>query len=432
MTSRRNFLSQSLTALALPSGIARATNSRIVQAVRRDQTILRLGGLGDGYKMTLRPDGTQLVVVNDGPGWADPPIAFYNTRLWAMDGHPENARFTMLPQYPDLDRAARPPEAARYYGHGVIQLGPRIYQFVATHDNATDRPQRWTGAKLIWSADNGQTWHNRDGSTPVIWEDWNQQSREGFAFFDEADGAFSLLSILQPMRGQPAAPDGWLYIYGLNGSTDGLMNQLLLFRVKPDAITQRSAYRFFAGHDRGGRAIWSADIARRQPVHSFPQGWVNYTNLFPGDLVVESWLPSVVYHAPLGCYMMASAGIGVAADGTEFGGPSYFGLWVAPNPWGPWRQIHEDTAWCPAGDREARAYAPQIAPGWIADDGRSFWLVWSDLKGIRDFGRDEELLDAALAKAEKASEKAAVETQFLRRYMPGFSFNAQRVDLVLR
>lgn len=432
MTSRRHFLAQSLSALALPTGIARGSDPRIVRAIPRDQTVLRLGGLGDGYKMTLRPDGTQVVVVNDGPGWADPPTAFYNTRLWTIEGGPKTARFAVMPNYPDLNRTARPPEAPRYYGHGVIQLGERIYQFIATHDNAAERPQRWSGAKLIWSADNGRTWRNRDGTTPVVWEDWSQQSRESFTFFNEANGAFSLLSIVQPMRGQPATPDGWLYIYGLNGSTDGLMNQLVLFRVRPEAITQRSAYRFFAGHDAQGRAIWSADIARRHPVHSFPRGWVNYTNLFPGDLVVESWLPSVVYNAPLGCYMMASAGIGVASDGTEFGRPSYFGLWVAPNPWGPWRQIHEDTAWCPGGDRKARAYTPQIAPGWIADDGRSFWLVWSDLKGIRAFGRDEKLLDAALAGVEDLAEKAVVETQFLRRYVPGFSCNAQRVDLVLR
>jgi len=207
------------------------------------------------------------------------------------------------------------------------------------------------------------------------------------------------------------------------------MNQLVMFRVRKDRLLDRSAYRFFAGRKHDGSARWSPDIAARQPVHSFPRGWVNSTNLFPGDLVVESWLPSVVYNEPLGLYVMASAGIGCAPDGTEFGKPSYLGLWVSDTPWGPWRQIHEDAAWAPSGDLAARAYAPQIAPGWIAPDGKSFWLAWADLKGIREFGRDEALVDAEMGKAKDARERTMIEAEILRRYMPGFSMNAQRIDL---
>ena len=30
---------------------------------------------------------------------------------------------------------------------------------------------------------------------------------------------------------------------------------------------------------------------------------------------------------------------------------------------------------------KARAFAPQIPAKWIAADGKSFWLVWSDFQG---------------------------------------------------
>jgi len=139
-----------------------------------------------------------------------------------------------------------------------------------------------------------------------------------------------------------------------------------------------------------------------------------------------------VYNEPLDLYLMTSAGIGCAPDGTEFGKPSYFGFWVSSTPWGPWRQIHEETAWTPQGDPAACAYAPQIAPKWIAPDGKSLWLVWSDLKGLRSFARDRALLDASLEKADTAEKRGAVMADFTRRYLPGYSFNAQRVDLVLR
>lgn len=442
MKARRDFLAHAL-ALGLTTGLVGVTGSPLNARPRRrraasvrganvaDDTLTRLGGLGDGYKMTLAADGRQIVVVNDGPGWAPPPATFFSTRLWTIDGTPGAAAFGQLAGYPVVDRAAHPEGAPHYYGHGVLAVGDDLYQFLATLDQAEDHPRRWTGAKLIHSPDGGATWRNRDGSSPVVWEDWKEQSRESLAFFNEPDGCFSLLAFLQQGRGYAANRDGYVYVYGLNGSVDGLMNQLMLFRVPKDRVLDRSAYRFFAGRRRGGAPRWSADIAARQPVHSFPLGWVNSTNLFPGDLVVESWLPSVVWNPGLGLYMMSSAGVGCAPDGTEFGKPSYLGLWVAEQPWGPWRQIHEDTAWTPGGDLAARAYAPQIAPGWIAPDGQSFWLVWSDLAGIREFGRDEALVEEEMSQARDATERTVIEAAILRRYMPGFAMNAQRIDLRL-
>jgi hypothetical protein len=55
---------------------------------------------------------------------------------------------------------------------------------------------------------------------------------------------------------------------------------------------------------------------------------------------------------------------------------------VADQPWGPWRQIHEETSWTPSGDMNARAYQPQISPKWISDDGKSFWMVFTDFQAI--------------------------------------------------
>ena len=48
---------------------------------------------------------------------------------------------------------------------------------------------------------------------------------------------------------------------------------------------------------------------------------------------------------------------------------------------------HEETAWNPAQDPGARAYQPQIAPKWIAEDGLSFWLVWTDFQDVEGRGK---------------------------------------------
>lgn len=437
MASRRDILKQALflgvgtvCGAYVPQTVF-AKGRTIVGLKRRDDSILRLGGLGDGYKMSLAADGRQLLVVNDGPGWADPPKAFYNSRLWSISGPANDAAFSEIEGYPDLNMSTRPEDAPRYHGHGLLAVRGRLYQFLTTLDRAEDRPRHWIGAKLIYSDDQGRTWHNQDGTSPVQFEDWKDQSRKTLAFFQEPDGCFSLLSMLQMGRDYNANRDGYIYVYGVNGNVDGLMNQLVMFRVGVDQLLDRTAYEYFGGRGHDGSPLWTKDIQKRAVVHSFPRGWVNDTNLFPGDLVIESWLPSVVYNEKLGLYMMASAGAGPASDGTEFGKPSYLGFWVADTPWGPWRQIYEDQAWMPGGEQAARAYSPQIAPGWISEDGLSLWIVWADLNGIRAFGQDEALFAAALEKADSPEAHSAIEVDFLKRYMPRFAFNTQRIDLQL-
>lgn len=380
--------------------------------------------------MTWDAEDRQYVVVNDGSGWVEQPKAFYNSRLWTVSGGVEKAKFAEVSGYPDLSDAAHPDTAPRYFGHGLLAVRGRLFQFLSTLDQATDRPRHWVGSKLIYSADKGRTWCNQDGVSPVTWEDWDRQSRERLVFFQEPQGSFSMLSILQMGRDYSANRDGYVYVYGLNGNVDGRMNELVMFRVPLEQLLNRRAYEFFGGRQGNGSARWVKDIEARAIVHTFPRGWVNSANLFADDLIVESWLPSVVYNEPLGLYLMTSAGIGCAPDGTAFGKPSYFGFWIASTPWGPWRQIREETAWTPGGDLAARAYAPQIAPKWIAADGKSFWLVWADLQGIRSFARDRSLLEAAIEKAQSAEERGAVMSDFTRRYMPRYACNAQRVDLI--
>ncbi len=442
ISDRRDFLGQTLavglTTLSgslLSPALAKTLSGRgagaVLGASRDPGSLKKLGGFGDGYKMTIGADGRQIVVVNDGPGWAPPPAPFYVTRLWTIEGGPEAPRFEPLAGYPKYNRADLSESSPSYFGNGVIAIGDHLYQFLATLDNAEDRPRHWRGSKLIYSTDGGASWRNSDGSSPVKWESWDEQASAGFPFFNETDGCFSVLTILQQGRAYGANRDGYVYVYGLNGSVDGLINQVVMFRVPKDKLLDRASYRFFAGVGKDGKARWSADIAHRQPVHTFPRGWVNNANLFPGDLVLESWKPSIVYNEPLGLYMMAAAGIGCAPDGTAFGKPSYLQLLVSEHPWGPWRKIHDDTAWMPAGDPAARAYAPQIAPGWIAADGKSFWLAWADCAGLREYSRDKEKIDAELAKIADPGERTIKDVEVLRRYIPDFSMQAQRIELKL-
>jgi len=453
MRTRRDFLKRTVLAAGLTAASLRTGpraegevystgkekaghlgSARIKSAIRREETLLRPGGMGDGLHMSWARDDRQLVAVCDGTDWSTHPKAFYNSRLYAMSGSPRAVAFEEVASYPDLMRFSNTAGSAFYFNFGTLAVDGRIYQFLSTfnHDIVTPDGRmapdtRFIGAKLIYSPDGGHTWHNQDGSTPVIWERWQDRSRQNMIFFEESQDAFSMPSILQMGRDYTANRDGYIYVYAPNGNADGTMNEVVMFRVLKTQVLKREAYQFFGGSNPNGSARWTRDIEARVPLHTFPRGWVNSGSYYP-----FAWMPSVVYNAPLSRYLMASWGPGCGPDGTWYGKPSYLGFWVANHPWGPWTQIHEETAWTPDRDPNSRAFSPQISPKWIAADGTSFWLVWSEYQPTasqKDYQELEEDAKHALPFKNHDDEMRLVAT--LRKMQPYRSFNTQRVDLVI-
>jgi hypothetical protein len=405
---------------------------RITGAVLRDDTIRRLGGLGDNWYSTWGADGSLYVALCDGFGFPGLPRRAYNSNLYRIEGHPETGvTFHEVPGYPELstpvlDYGIGYPRT-RYYAFGTLDVGGTIYQFLdtwnvpTTPENVAAGTLRFIGAKLIYSPDGGATWHNQDGTTPVVWEDWDdERSRETMVFFKEPGEAFSLHSILQMGRGYELNRDGYVYVYAPNGNVEGTMNELVMFRVPTGRVLDRGSYEYFVGRDADGGARWSKSIARRGVVHTFPAGWVNVGG-HP-----YAWQPSITYNPALDTYLMANWATRPGPDGDWFDGPSYLGLYSSPTPWGPWEQFHEDTAWAPGGDVAARCYQPQIIPNWISDDGTSFWLVWTDYQGPWDTETLLTKLDAMASSGTTTEDDMAA---FRREARPHYEFNVQRVDL---
>lgn len=453
MSSRRDLLQQAgATGLcaALPLNVAdrrleaaegwaiKASNGsrpRIKSMTRREETVVRYAGYGDNWHMSWASDDRQYVSLCDGPGFATHPRVSYNSRMLAISGGPRDAKFHDLPGYPMLGKPSQRPMDPRYYNFGTLALDGRLYQYMSTFNRSFRADEmekykphetvRFIGAKLIYSPDNGRTWHNQNGSTPVFWEPWDRRSRDSMVFFEEDQEAFSLLTVLQMGKNYEHNGDGYIYVYSPNGNTEGTMNELVMFRVPAAKLLDRSSYEYFGGRGVNGAAKWTADIKARAVVHTFPRGWVN-TLVHP-----YAWHPSVVYNAALGVYMMANWGMGTAPDGMWFNKPSYLGFWISDTPCGPWEQVYEETAWMPERSNAARAYEPQIAPKWIAADGKSFWLVWTDFQvtdkeaaklAVQDFKR------TTLANSYTEEDVVQSATK-MRRYRPYYAFNVQRVDI---
>src|SRR6202021_3681062 len=133
----------------------------------------------------------------------------------------------------------------------------------------------------------------------------------------------------------------------------------------------------------------------------------------------DRWEPSsFAYNAPLGVYMMAAA---TPDSFFPFVKPNYIGFWVAPEPWGPWQQIPGETSWSNPIDARSVPFGPEIAPKWIGEAGKSFWMAWSESIA---YGMDEPLLQC------KTKEEFIHASREWGESSPYYAFNAQHVDLI--
>ena len=253
-----------------------------------------------------------------------------------------------IPGYPDLipARAQRATITSALWP----SMG-RIYQFLSTFNHPYERPDgtpwpdmRFIGAKLIYSPDDGRTWCNQDGSTPVVWAPGRERSRETLVFFEEDQEAFSCSCRLLQMgrnyeksrRIRLRLRAEWKYrrhderarhVPGAQGTA-----------------SQSSAYEYFAGLRAGWpRGLGEGHIGTREVVHTFPRGWVGKVD--------HPWAGCPV--SPItrrsDCYMMASWGMGTRRTESGSTSPATWAFGSA-QPMGSVDQIHEETAWMPGGD----------------------------------------------------------------------------------
>jgi CubicO group peptidase (beta-lactamase class C family) len=201
---------------------------------------------------------------------------------------------------------------------GILMVDGVLYLWVRNVGNA----------QLLWSQDRGKTWQ------------WGFKMETGF-------GSPAFLNF---GRNYAGARDRFVYTYSQDGpSAYESDNGLALARVAKDRIRERDAWEYYAGLDAGGRPVWTADVTRRGPVFAYP---ANCNRV------------DVVYDAGIGRYLMA-----LAYD--HAGG---WGLFDAPEPWGPWTTVvHRQ--WDLAGTHGYRLPAK-----WISKDGLTMTLVFSGVK----------------------------------------------------
>jgi hypothetical protein len=187
-------------------------------------------------------------------------------------------------------------------------------------------------AQLAWSVDHARTW---------AWADWRFETSFGFPTF------------LNFGRDYEGSRDDYVYVYSHDhNSAYDAADRMVMARVHRRRIRDREAYAFFQRLDAEGRPVWTADIAQRGPVFVHP---------------TRCYRSGISYNAGLRRYLWCQI---IKGGDTRFEGG--FGIYDAPEPWGPWTTVYLTRKW-DVGPGECASFPAR----WMSRDGTIAHLVFS-------------------------------------------------------
>jgi len=193
---------------------------------------------------------------------------------------------------------------------GLLDLNGTLYMWVRNAGNS----------QLAWSTDHGSSWT------------WGWKFEDGFGS----------PTFLQGPR------DGYVYTISQDGpSAYESDDWLTLARAPKNKVRDRAAWEFLVSLSDSGFPTWTSDIAKRGPVFRNPRRCRRTDFIFnPG---LNRYLLTVAYDHEGG-----------------------WGLFDAPDPWGPWTTAFSTNQWDQPGTHGYR-----LPTKWISDDGRTLWLLFS-------------------------------------------------------
>ncbi len=281
--------------------------------------IIRLANGSDNWPVTWGDDDRLYTAYGDGRGFRPFTEKKLSLGLATVTGRPpdirgENLRSRSAEQ---LGGGARGKKAS-----GMIMVGGTLYMAVRNAANS----------QIASSRDHGRSW---------TWSTWTFTTSFGYPAF------------INFGKNHAGARDGFVYLVSHDSdSAYKPADRMVLARVTKARLMDRDAYEVFKGPDAGGRPLWSRDVAGRAAVFTHPG---------------RCYRSGISYCAALKRYLWVQI---IPGDDTRFGGG--FGVYDAPEPWGPWTTAYFTERW-DVGPGETASFPTK----WMSDDGRNLWLVFS-------------------------------------------------------
>ncbi len=291
--------------------------SRVIRGVEfaPAASVVREAEDSDNWPMTWADDGSLFTAYGDGQGFEPKVPEKLSLGFARVTGGPDDfAGVNLRPENGErTGDGAKGPKAS-----GLLMVDGVLYMWVRNVGNS----------QLAWSEDHGRTW---------TW---------GFRF----EHSFGSPAFLNFGRNYAGARDGYVYAYSQDGASAYQVDDgVVLARAPKSRLRDRAAWEFFSGLGAKGKPVYTAAIEQRRPVFAYPG---------------HCQRVDAVYDAGLKRYLLA----------VGYGHTGAWGLFDAPEPWGPWSVAFHTDYW---GLGETHGY--RLPSKWISADGRQMALVFSGL-----------------------------------------------------
>jgi CubicO group peptidase (beta-lactamase class C family) len=286
-------------------------------------SIIRLAPGSDNWPLTWADDDDLYAAYGDGNGFAPFTPTKLSLGLARISGGPAHPQGRNL-RAPTAEQSGEGRDGLK--ASGLLMVDGVLYLWARNAANA----------RLAWSKDHGRTW---------AWAGWRFTT------------SFGCPTFLNFGRDYAGARDGYVYVYSPDSETAyEPADRMVLARAPKGRLTDREAYEFFSGVDAQGAARWERDIARRGAVFTHPG---------------RCYRSGVSYDAALRRYLWVQT----LPESRDPRGPRFqggFGVYDAPEPWGPWTTVYLTNDW-DVGPGESGSFPTK----WIGEDGRTVHLVFS-------------------------------------------------------
>jgi len=282
-------------------------------------SVVRLARGSDNWPAAWGDDDRLYTAYGDGRGFepfVERKLSLGLARVDGTAGRPrgENLRSAEIEQTGDGASGGK--------ASGIVMVDGVLWLWVRNLGNA----------RLAVSRDHGSTW---------TWADWR------FA------ASFGCPTFLQFGRDYAGARDEFVYTYSHDAaSAYEPADRMVLARAPKRRLLERPAYEFFAGLGDDGRPRWSSRIEERAAAF---------------EHVGRCWRSGITFDRAIGRYLWCQT---LPGGEPRFAGG--FGIYDAPEPWGPWTTVYFTEKW-DIGPGET-SHFPSF---WMSADGRELALVFS-------------------------------------------------------
>jgi CubicO group peptidase (beta-lactamase class C family) len=296
-----------------PSPVIRELVWAPVDTIRRD------AAGSDNWPLTWADDGALYGAFGDGNGFVPPTLEKLSMGFARIIGGPASFKGVNLRSTSGETRGdGQKGEKAS----GLLMVNGVLYLLIRNAANS----------QLAWSPDRGATWTRAD---------WK---------FTNSFGAPTFLNF---GRNYAGARDSFVYVYSHDAdSAYTPADRMVLARVPATRILDRSAYEFFKAADARNEPIWTPAIEQRGAVFNH---------------LGRCYRSGISYNAGLRRYLWSQTLPG--GDARFQGG---FGIYDAPEPWGPWTTAYYQDRW-DVGPGESSSFPTK----WMSADGTTLHLVFS-------------------------------------------------------